>query len=56
MKRIFLLARGRLRLNFGFCPQCNSDAPKLYDCPVCNWNKRQKALWWFDYKTHNNLH
>jgi len=36
----------------GFCPECNSDAPKLYDCPVCNYSTgspfnrtRRKELW-----------
>jgi len=21
---------------YGFCPQCNSDAPEVYDCFVCS--------------------
>ncbi len=29
--------RAEYRLLFGFCPQCNSDAPALYYCPVCNY-------------------
>ena len=36
----------------GFCPECNSSAPELYNCPICkhdtespfNTNKR-KELW-----------
>lgn len=27
---------GRWRLFLGFCPRCNSDAPAVYDCRVCN--------------------
>jgi hypothetical protein len=26
---------GRYRALLGFCPMCNSDAPELYDCPLC---------------------
>ena len=22
----------------GFCPECNSSAPELYECPVCKWD------------------
>lgn len=29
------MARARYRSIFGFCPICNSDAPELYDCPLC---------------------
>ena len=38
---------GKWRLLFGFCPECNSDAPKLYDCPVCQYNKykNRDILW-----------
>jgi len=32
------LIRGFIRLwIFSFCPQCNSSAPELYDCKVCEW-------------------
>lgn len=27
--------RGHWRLMFGFCPSCNSDAPKVDTCWVC---------------------
>jgi hypothetical protein len=46
---------GRWRLLFGFCPACNSDAPKLYECRVCGWyrsaesgypTKAKKKDWW----------
>ena len=38
---------GKWRLLFGFCPECNSDAPKLYECPVCCYNKyrNRDTLW-----------
>jgi len=36
----------------GYCPECNSSAPKLYDCPICNYDthspfsrERRKELW-----------
>jgi len=32
--------------SFGFCPKCNSTAPELYDCSICNHNKTPKAEWW----------
>lgn len=25
---------------WGFCPKCNSDAPDLYECPVCEWDTK----------------
>ncbi len=50
---IFKLIRGRWRMLWGFCPMCNSDAPKIYDCPVCSglpklWppNYFVKQEWW----------
>jgi len=46
---------GKWRLLFGFCPQCNSDAPELYECPVCNYNKKPKSKWWSDYEFVNQL-
>lgn len=26
---------GSCRIAFGFCPECNSDAPEVDSCPVC---------------------
>lgn len=52
---------GRIGLAFGFCPECNSDAPEMYKCLVCegynNHNhkddlhpfpptKETKQRWW----------
>lgn len=40
------------RYIFGFCPECNSSAPKLYNCPICHGdktspfnNKKRKYYW-----------
>jgi hypothetical protein len=48
---------GKWRLMLGFCPYCNSDAPVLYDCPVCEFYtgsyppaKNIKQTWWERYK------
>jgi hypothetical protein len=55
----FTKLNGRIRLFFGFCPACNSDAPKLYDCKVCGWyrtsdkgmpTKATKKEWWDRFK------
>jgi len=56
MFRLVLLLkklRGRWRLWWGFCPHCNSDAPELYDCPVCEYYRgayppspETKQRWW----------
>lgn len=48
------------RLLLGFCPMCNSDAPTLYDCPVCSGYHQArgdkfpppqplKVWWWSEY-------
>ena len=55
--------RGWIRLHvWSVCPACNSDAPKLYDCRVCNgltshdasirwpWSKRIRASIWESYE------
>lgn len=31
------MLRARWRVWWGFCPACNSDAPALYECPVCRY-------------------
>lgn len=31
----FSTLRAKWRVVFGFCPMCNSDAPAIYDCPLC---------------------
>lgn len=49
--KILLILRGRFRLFFGFCPACNSDAPKKYTCKICEdfygcARKEGKTKWW----------
>lgn len=46
---------------WGVCPACNSDAPKLYNCRVCNWdtsspfNSEKKKKYWNNWKLLNYL-
>jgi len=60
IQRGMSLIRGRFRLMNGFCPMCNSDAPELYDCPICDYYssasgdkfpipKSIKVKWWCEY-------
>ena len=30
------MLKPRFRVAMGFCPMCNSDAPELDDCPLCD--------------------
>lgn len=49
------LAWKRIRV-WGFCPACNSDAPKLYDCKVCDYdtkspfNSTKRKEYWNNWK------
>jgi len=50
--KAFALLVGAVRLLWGLCPFCNSDAPALYDCPVCLHyhgpfppSEKQKKAW-----------
>lgn len=54
-------AAGKWRLMLGMCPMCNSDAPEIDSCPVCNSyhssrgdkfppEKSTKEKWWREYK------
>ena len=55
----FLWLRGRWRMWWGVCPLCNSDAPALYRCRVCEfWEPPWRTLgsrgvspdlWWDRY-------
>ncbi len=57
MKKLFI---GRWRILWGNCPACNSDAPKIYDCNICdfkkNYNGRTKSddrqYWWNRFMFH----
>ena len=43
---------------WGFCPLCNSDAPEIYDCPVCHWDhtspflKGKREMYWNEWKSY----
>lgn len=66
LREWLLLVRGWIRLRFGFCPACNSDAPGIYDCQVCGgWRTPldgkvrqgvEKTLWWGRFKTRLRLY
>lgn len=51
--RMYVYIRAYCRVMiWGFCPHCNSSAPLLYDCPVCNYDtknpfimSKRKELW-----------
>lgn len=46
------------------CPECNSDAPKKYSCPICqntnkttfiDWYFGKRELWWRRYEQLYNI-
>ena len=45
---------GKWRLYWNFCPECNSFAPKVQCCDVCqgdmhstfHWSKEVERMWW----------
>jgi len=45
---------GWKRAKLGFCPMCNSDAPEMYDCQICEpyelraypVDAATRELWW----------
>ena len=47
----------KISMLFGFCPQCNSDAPELDNCIVCEnnrnspFNSKTKVKVWDRYKS-----
>lgn len=62
MNRYIKLFNGWIRLFiWGVCPKCNHDAPKLYDCNICEYydklprykssqTKEQKVVVWINFK------
>ena len=51
-ERLFRVWKWYSTLNYLYCPACNSDAPKLYDCWCCRWYrggfpppKETRQLW-----------
>ncbi len=55
---------GKSRMLFMFCPECNSSAPRSYDCQICHNNRCQhteksgyiKKLWWSRYVEKHTLY
>lgn len=53
MFKLIKKVRAWVRIHiWGFCPECNSDAPYLYDCEICGYDtgspfskKRRRELW-----------
>lgn len=60
--KLYRKVRGWIRLwIWGVCPQCNHDAPELYDCTICdyyrnlpryriNQEKEVKKAVWHEFK------
>lgn len=62
MRHLVMSIIGKWRLLWGFCPECNSDAPDLYECAVCQFYKGHfppseavKQEWWMRWKQRHNL-
>jgi len=60
--RYIIHANAWVRINiWGFCPECNSDAPEIDNCKVCNWDtgspfgKSKRAEYWHKYKSLHNI-
>ena len=58
MRHLFLRLRARWRLWWGLCPHCDSQAPAMHICGVCQgfrwWvhgrpTPALKAVWWERY-------
>jgi hypothetical protein len=53
---------GKWRLLLGNCPNCNSDAPKMYDCNICDFKdnyhgrtkKEDRQYWWNRFIQNHN--
>ncbi|HZH64774.1 MAG TPA: hypothetical protein VEY10_07750 [Flavisolibacter sp.] len=54
---------GKWRLYLNYCPECNSCAPKLHHCEVCNadtkshynWSKEVEQTWWKRYSEKHHI-
>ncbi|HVF81421.1 MAG TPA: hypothetical protein VM884_05790 [Flavisolibacter sp.] len=54
---------GKWRLYWNYCPECNSCAPKLHHCEVCNadtkshynWSKEVEQTWWRRYAKKHDI-
>jgi cytochrome c5 len=62
MRYLVMQLLGGWRLWWGFCPECNSDAPEKDTCVVCrNYqgfhppSEEEKAAWWKRFKEQLGL-
>ncbi|HYO21571.1 MAG TPA: hypothetical protein VER36_04130 [Flavisolibacter sp.] len=54
---------GKWRLYLNYCPECNSCAPKMHHCEVCNsdtkayfdWTKDVEKAWWRKYAEKHHI-
>ena len=60
---LFRDTKAKFRLFLGRCPACNSDAPDVYHCKICNnWSAMgvpsddMKSAWWRRYKMAKCTH
>ena len=59
----FLFLRGKWRMYWNYCPECNSFAPKVHHCDVCHnntkayfaWNKEVENEWWMKYTNKHGI-
>lgn len=66
MKNIFIYFNvylGKRFLLFGFCPECNSSAPEIDNCPVCRndrtspFNRKKRKLYFLRWRVlHGYTH
>lgn len=62
MRHVVMSIIGGWRLWRGYCPECNLDAPELYECPVCQYysgrwppSEDTKQAWWNRWKLKHGL-
>ena len=58
MKKLYLKYKCWERMLFRLCPECNSDAPYMYECPVCEYHCYMKPyadVWKHRYYELHNL-
>ena len=54
---------GKWRLYLNYCPECNSCAPQMHNCDVCqsdtksyfNWNQEIEQTWWKRYAEKHHI-
>ncbi len=45
IKKSLLRLKCFFRMMFKECPECNSDAPAIYDCPICSGGNLAHMDW-----------